>query len=82
MTPRPSSAFIVHVVVAGDINVVGNEAEWWQTYEFRRNVNANVRRAGVEPSGREQLADYYVYPLAQATTIAFMTLAFAAGCAP
>jgi hypothetical protein len=57
-------------LVAGDINVVGNEAEWWQTYEFRRNVNANVRRAGVEPSGREQLADYYVYPLAQATTIA------------
>ncbi len=27
-------------------------------------------RAGVEASGREQLADYYVYPLAAATTIA------------
>ena len=56
-------------LVAGDINVVGSEAEWWQIYNFRRN-NANVRRAGVEASGREQLADYYVYPLAQATTIA------------
>jgi hypothetical protein len=57
-------------LVAGDINVVGSEAEWWQIYNFRRNTNANVRRAGVETSGREQLADYYVYPLAQATTIA------------
>jgi hypothetical protein len=56
-------------LVAGDINVVGSEAEWWQIYNIRRNP-ANVRRAGVETSGREQLADYYVYPLAQATTIA------------
>jgi hypothetical protein len=56
-------------LVAGDVNVVGSEAEWWQVYNIRRN-NANVRRAGVEPSGREQLADYYVYPLAAATTIA------------
>jgi hypothetical protein len=56
-------------LVAGDINVVGNEAEWWRIYNARRN-SANVRRAGVETSGREQLADYYVYPLAQSTTIA------------
>jgi hypothetical protein len=59
-------------LVAGDINVVGSEAEWWQVYNFRnagRN-NSNVRRAGVETSAREQLADYYVYPLEQATTIA------------
>jgi hypothetical protein len=56
-------------LVAGDINVVGNEAEWWQIYNFRRN-SGNVRRAGVETSAREQLADYYVYPLEQATTIA------------
>jgi hypothetical protein len=56
-------------LVAGDINVVGSEAEWWQVYNIRRN-NANVRRAGVEASGREQLADYYVYPLAEQTTIA------------
>jgi hypothetical protein len=56
-------------LVAGDINVVGSEAEWWQVYNVRRN-NANVRRAGVETSDREQLADYYVYPLAEQTTIA------------
>ena len=31
-------------LVAGDINVVGSEAEWWQVYNIRRN-NANVRRA-------------------------------------
>jgi len=56
-------------LVAGDVNVAGSEAEWWQIYNVRRN-NANVLRAGVEASGREQLADYYVYPLAEATTIA------------
>jgi len=56
-------------LVAGDVNVAGSEAEWWQIYNVRRN-NANVLRAGVEVSGREQLADYYVYPLAEATTIA------------
>ena len=49
-------------LVAGDVNVAGSEAEWWQIYNVRRN-NANVLRAGVEASGREQLADYYVYPL-------------------
>jgi hypothetical protein len=58
-------------LVAGDINVVGNEAEWWRVYDFRRAQQANTRRgAGVESSAREQLADYYVYPIAQATTIA------------
>jgi hypothetical protein len=58
-------------LVAGDINVVNNEAQWWQAYNQRRNNNRNVRRAaGVEPSAREQLADYYVYPIAQTTTVA------------
>ncbi len=56
-------------LVAGDINVVGNEAEWWRSYDARRN-NFTLRRAGVEASDREQLADYYVYPLEAATTIA------------
>jgi hypothetical protein len=57
-------------LVAGDINVVGNEAEWWQVYNVRRNDRNVLRSAGIEASGREQLADYYVYPLAEATTIA------------
>jgi hypothetical protein len=56
-------------LVAGDVNVVGSEAEWMQSYAIRRN-DFNLVRAGVEASGREQLADYYVYPLAAATTIA------------
>jgi hypothetical protein len=58
-------------LVAGDVNVVGSEAEWWQMYNIRRGGGRNVlRAAGVEATGREQLADYYVYPLAEATTIA------------
>lgn len=57
-------------LVAGDINVVGSEAEWWQRYNVRRNNRNVLRSAGVEASGREQLADYYVYPLAGTTTIA------------
>jgi hypothetical protein len=57
-------------LVAGDVNVVGSEAEWWQVYNFRRASPGALRGAGVEGSGREQLADYYVYPLAEATTIA------------
>jgi hypothetical protein len=58
-------------LVAGDVNVVGSEAEWFEVYNFRRGGNRNVlRAAGVEATGREQLADYYVYPLAEVTTIA------------
>jgi hypothetical protein len=56
-------------LVAGDINVVGSEAEWWQMYNFRRVPGAR-RVGGVAASTREQLADYYVYPLAERTTIA------------
>jgi hypothetical protein len=57
-------------LVAGDVNVVGSEAEWWQAYNFRRERRNVLRAGGVEASDREQLADYYVYPLAAATTIA------------
>lgn len=57
-------------LVAGDVNVVGSEAEWWNVYDARRANPGVLRRAGVESSAREQLADYYVYPLAQPTTIA------------
>jgi hypothetical protein len=57
-------------LVAGDVNVVGSEAEWFQRYDMRRFNPGNRRAAGVETSAREQLADYYVYPIAQATTIA------------
>lgn len=56
-------------LVAGDINVVNDEAQWWQRFNSRRPV-ATTRRAGTESSTREQLADYYVYPIAQPTTVA------------
>ncbi|HEU4619656.1 MAG TPA: DUF4139 domain-containing protein [Gammaproteobacteria bacterium] len=52
-------------LVAGDVNVSDN-----QVVGIRPRA-PNVRRAaGTESSNREQLADYYVYPIAQATTIA------------
>jgi len=57
-------------LVAGDINVAGSEAEWWLRYNQRRGNVSTLRRAGVETSAREQLADYYVYPIAGTTTIA------------
>ncbi len=56
-------------LVAGDVNVVGNEAQWWQRFNQQRRGNTRVA-AGTESSSREQLADYYVYPIAQPTTIA------------
>jgi hypothetical protein len=57
-------------LVAGDVNVVGSEAEFFGRDQFRRQGPGPIRGAGVESSGREQLADYYVYPIAQPTTIA------------
>jgi hypothetical protein len=57
-------------LVAGDVNVVGNEAQWWQMYNFRRMPAGARVRGGIEAGTREQLADYYVYPLAEQTTIA------------
>jgi len=58
-------------LVAGDVNVVGSEEQWWLRYNQRRATTNNVRRgAGVETSSRQQLADYYVYPIGQPTTIA------------
>jgi hypothetical protein len=57
-------------LVAGDVNVVDNEAQWWQMYNFRRLPAGARVRGGIETGSREQLADYYVYPLAEQTTIA------------
>ncbi|MDQ2641927.1 MAG: DUF4139 domain-containing protein [Pseudomonadota bacterium] len=55
-------------LVAGDINVVNNEAQWLQRFNSRRN--ATTRRGGTESTERTQLADYYLYPIAQPTTLA------------
>ena len=57
-------------LVAGDVNLVRSEAEYWQRRQIARN-SGGVRRAGVEtPTGPEQVADYYLYPLAARTTVA------------
>lgn len=55
-------------LVAGDVNLVNGEEGWWQYQQQRRNSNA--RMAGTESTGRQQLGDYYVYPINQPTTIA------------
>ena len=58
-------------LVAGDVNLVHSEAEYWQREQVRR-VGA-VRRAGVEPGGPggpQSVADYYLYPLSGRTTVA------------
>jgi hypothetical protein len=56
-------------LVAGDISVVGGADQWWQGYVNR--LNAATRRAsGNAVPQRELLTDYYVYPIADITTIA------------
>jgi hypothetical protein len=55
-------------LVAGDVNLVESEQEWWNNWQQRRN--SNRRSSGTENTGREQLGDYYVYPIKQLTTVA------------
>ena len=55
-------------LVAGDVNLVENEEQWWSIWQQRRN--ASQRSAGTESSGRPRLGDYYVYPIEPLTTVA------------
>ena len=55
-------------LVAGDVNLVDNEEQWWQIWQQRRSTSQ--RSAGTESSGRPRLGDYYVYPINQLTTVA------------
>jgi hypothetical protein len=55
-------------LVAGDVNLADSEEQWWTRWQQRRNTNQ--RSMGTESSGREQLGDYYVYPIKQLTTVA------------
>src|SRR5689334_1111120 len=55
-------------LVAGEVNLVNGEDGYWAWQQQRRN--ANQRSAGTESTGRQQLGDYYVYPIKQLTTIA------------
>jgi len=55
-------------LIAGDVNLVDSEEQWWTQFQQRRNTN--LRSMGTESSGRQQLGDYYLYPIRQLTTIA------------
>jgi hypothetical protein len=55
-------------LVAGDVNLADNEDQWWQLWQQRRS--SNVRSAGTENAGRQQLGDYYIYPIKPLTTVA------------
>jgi hypothetical protein len=56
-------------LVAGDVNLVNGEEGWFQ-WQQQRTRNSSQRGAGTEATGRQQLGDYYVYPIKQLTTIA------------
>jgi hypothetical protein len=54
-------------LIAGDINLVRSGPEYqWQEQQRRQAM----RGAGNEAGGKRPLADYYVYPLAEPTTVA------------
>ena len=54
-------------LIAGDINLVRGD----QNYDWQQAQRVqSTRRAGVESGQRPKLADYYVYPLPERTTIA------------
>ncbi len=54
-------------LIAGDINIIRNDPRYaWQEEQRRRAMRA----AGKEAQGQRPLADYYVYPLAERTTVA------------
>jgi hypothetical protein len=56
-------------LVAGDVNLVNSEDQWWQAWRARHDPRAS-RTPGTESNGRQRLGDYYVYPIAQRTTVA------------
>ncbi|MBA4748342.1 MAG: DUF4139 domain-containing protein [Sphingopyxis sp.] len=59
------------LLVAGSPSGVGNIGERQGSSRFSsRGARPTLRRAGTETAQREQLGDYYIYPLAERTTIA------------
>lgn len=50
--------------------VAGTPAGMANNMRYRPRPATNIRRAGTETAPREQLGDYYLYPLAERTTIA------------
>lgn len=55
-------------LVAGEVNLSGNEDD---QYNWRRQQRANqMRQAGTQSGAQPKLADYYIYPLRERTTVA------------
>ena len=50
--------------------VAGTPTGQTASYRYRQPQQSNIRRAGTETAPREQLGDYYLYPLSERTTIA------------
>lgn len=50
--------------------VAGTPSGQAASYRYRPPQQSNIRRAGTETAPREQLGDYYLYPLPERTTIA------------
>lgn len=51
-------------LVAGEVNLASNESQWQQQRATQ------MRRAGTESGSQPKLADYYIYPLRERTTVA------------
>ncbi|HWK35734.1 DUF4139 domain-containing protein, partial [Sphingomonas sp.] len=58
------------LLVAGEVASAGDDNGYNQYRPPNRGRPAPVRQAGTETSDREQLGDFYIYPLAERTTIA------------
>lgn len=56
------------VLVAGEVAQADDEQR--QQYGYRPSQPSNIRQAGVESADREQIGDFYLYPLKARTTIA------------
>jgi hypothetical protein len=59
-------------LVAGDVNLVRSESEYWQRRQVARNSALRRGGAGAPPieTGPTSVADYYLYPLPGRTTVA------------
>jgi hypothetical protein len=59
-------------LVAGNINILrtDNYNDWQQQRYMLEQQRMSQRRAGNEAQGKRPLADYYLYPIAERTTVA------------
>lgn len=55
------------LLVAGDPN---DSADYYNSRSIYNSGSSTIEQAGTESNDREQLGDYYLYPLAERTTIA------------